>query len=243
MKNLFDIKGKTIIVTGSNRGNGQAIAQGLCDSGAKVIRVDREFSSQIGATDFICDLSSRQQLGDLIISIKAIYSNIDGLVNNAGISCSSQNPYEDLESYQNTMAVNLDAPFILTSAIIPLMKDKGGSIVNITSLGSVLGFPGNPSYQISKAGLAQFTRAIARDWAHCNIRANNICPGYIKTDMTKKSYGDIELNQERLRRMMLKRWGDASDLVGAAIFLLSSASSYITGIDIPIDGGWTVNGL
>ena len=243
MKNLFNIEGKTIVVTGANRGNGLAIAKGLVDAGASVIRVDQVFNAEIGAADIVCDLSSRQELRVLISTIKAKYSYIDGLVNNAGVSFGSKNPYDDIDLYEKTIAVNLSAPFVLTSALIPLMSTSGGSIVNITSLGSLLGFPDNPAYQISKAGLAQFTRAIARDWAKNNIRANNICPGYIITDMTKKSFDDPILNKERVSRMMFDHWGESRDLVGAVVFLLSNASSYVTGIDIPVDGGWLANGL
>ena len=243
MKNLFNIKGKTIVITGSNRGNGLAVAEGILDAGANVIRVDQMFNTEIGAHDIICNLSSRKELDVLISDIKKKYRYIDGLVNNAGVSLSSKNPYDDIDLYDKTLAVNLRAPFVLTSGLIPLMSTNGGSIVNVTSLGSLLGFPGNPAYQISKAGLAQFTRAIARDWAKSKIRANNICPGYIKTEMTKKSFDDPILNKERVNRMMIDRWGEPSDLIGVIVFLLSNASSYVTGIDIPVDGGWLSNGL
>ncbi len=124
------------------------------------------------------------------------------------------------------------------------MASKGsGSIVNITSLGSELAFPDNPSYQMSKAGLKQLSKSIARDWGAKGIRANNICPGYMKTSMTEKSFNSPELKAARSERMILPRWGEPEDLVGAAIFLLSKASSYITGSDIYVDGGWVAKGL
>ncbi len=118
-----------------------------------------------------------------------------------------------------------------------------GSIVNITSLGAKLGFPNNPSYQMTKSALQQLTKAIAYDWSPKGIRINNICPGYIKTKMTEKSFNDEVLNKDRLDRMLIKRWGEPEDLVGPTVFLLSNASSYITGSDVVVDGGWLSGGL
>lgn len=123
------------------------------------------------------------------------------------------------------------------------MGPTGGSVINITSIGSYLGFPGNPAYIASKGGIRALTKALALDYASKKIRVNNIVPGYIHTPMAEKSYLDEKSNRERLDRMMIKRWGEAEDLVGAAIYLSSDASSYVTGIDLIIDGGWTAKGL
>ena len=123
-----------------------------------------------------------------------------------------------------------------------MANQKAGSIVNITSLGAELAFPKQSRYQISKAGLRQLTKAIARDWGEIGIRANNICPGYINTAMTAKSFADEDLNEQRKNNTLMKRWGESTDLVGPTIFLISEASSYITGTDIYVDGGWTANG-
>ena len=105
------------------------------------------------------------------------------------------------------------------------------------------GFPGNPAYVASKGGVRALTKALALDYASKNIRVNNIVPGYVCTAMTEKSYLDEKLYSERLDRMMIQRWGKAEDLAGAAIYLASEASSYVTGIDLIIDGGWTAKGL
>jgi gluconate 5-dehydrogenase len=120
---------------------------------------------------------------------------------------------------------------------------NGGSIINITSIGSVQGFPGNPGYVASKGGLRMLSKSLAIDFSKDNIRVNNIAPGYILTDMTKDSQTDPVLYQERLDRMIIQRWGRTEDIVGAAIYLASNASSYVTGIDLIIDGGWTAKGL
>ena len=131
----------------------------------------------------------------------------------------------------------------MCAVVGPIMaKNKSGSIINITSLGAELGFPNNPSYQMSKAGLRQLTKALARDWGEFGIRANNIYPGYIKTAMTTKSFNDRKLNNQRSDNTLLKRWGEPEDLIGPALFLVSDASSYMTGTDIYVDGGWTANG-
>jgi len=119
----------------------------------------------------------------------------------------------------------------------------GGSIINITSLNAELAFPGNPAYMASKGALRQLTRSAAYDLAPYGIRANNIAPGYIKTAMTEKSYNNQQLYEARQSRTILGRWGTPGDLAGAAIFLASNASSYITGQDLYVDGGWNIKGL
>lgn len=239
----FDVSGRVVIVTGSNRGNGFAIAQGLHVAGATVIRLDKGFDSEIGTYDIEFDLLRRGDISELLQNIYDKFGRIDGLVNNAGVSVASTVPYNDIEAYETTLSVNLHAAFAMCSAVCPLMASRQtGSIVNITSLGAELAFPANPSYQISKSGLRQLTKAIARDWGQQGIRANNICPGYIRTAMTEKSFADHSMKNERTQRTLMKRWGEPDDLVGPVVFLISNASGYITGSDIYVDGGWTANG-
>ena len=124
------------------------------------------------------------------------------------------------------------------------MKDQGGgSIINITSIGAELGFPNNPAYIAAKGALKQLTRSLALDLGSFGIRVNNIGPGYFRTDMTKGSWNDPQLEEDRIRRTILGRWGEPDDLAGAAIFLASEASRYITGQDLYVDGGWLAKGL
>ena len=239
----FNVNDKVVIITGSNRGNGFAIASGLVSSGAKVIRIDVSFDSELSSYDIEFDLSNIHKIDLLIKRIYKKFGRIDALVNNAGISIPSRNPYPDQDTFEKTLLINLKSAFMLCSSVCPLMKKQNqGSIVNITSLGSKLGFPSNPSYQVSKAGLRQLTKAIARDWGQYGVRANNICPGYIKTKMTEKSFENKVLFQQRKDQTLIKRWGNPLDLVGPTIFLISEASSYITGTDLYVDGGWTANG-
>ena len=238
---MFDLKDKVIIVTGSNRGNGLAISNGLKNARAKVIGIDLKFDTQ-NTDNYEFDLLNTKLIKDLILDIYKKNGSIDGLVNNAGVSIESSSPYADKETYNKTLDINLNAAFELSSNVLPIMAENGsGSIVNITSLGAELGFANNPSYQISKAGLRQMTRALAKDWGLSGIRVNNICPGYIKTSMTQKSFDDPELYEVRRNKSVLGRWGNSEDLVGPSIFLLSDASSFITASDIYVDGGWTAN--
>ena len=140
------------------------------------------------------------------------------------------------------MNTNLLGSYYCCDSVAAFMKSES-SIINITSIGANLGFPNNPGYQASKGGLAALTRALAYDLAEKNIRYNSIVPGYIRTEMTQESYNDDRLKKERENRMLLKRWGECRDLVGAAIYLASRSSSYVTGSEILIDGGWSIKGL
>jgi NAD(P)-dependent dehydrogenase (short-subunit alcohol dehydrogenase family) len=124
-----------------------------------------------------------------------------------------------------------------------LKKAGNSSVINVTSINSVRGFPGNPGYVAAKAGLSGLTRALATDFAADGIRVNALAPGYIATAMTTTSFNDPAMHEERRRHTMLGRWGNPDDMVGAAIFLASAASAYMTGQEIFVDGGWTAKGL
>lgn len=242
---LFSLLEKTILVTGASRGNGLAICKGLTDHGASVIGLDKAPNDDAGFPIFEVDLTNRDKTSALLKQLILEFGSIHGLVNNAGVSLASDDPYNDADVYEKTLSINLNAVFHLSSLFCAhtTKSRSGGSIINITSLGAEQGFPDNPSYQISKAGVKQMTKAFACDWGGKGIRVNNICPGYIKTSMTEGSFNDPILNQQRRGRTMLNRWGESSDLIGAAVFLLSDASSYITGSTIYVDGGWTSKGF
>ena len=241
--NHFDVYDRVVIVTGSNRGIGYAVANGLKEQNARVIRIGRTFDSSLDTDDRTLDLHNHSEIRATIENIASEYGRIDALVNNAGISVSSDSPYSDIESFDMTLSINLTAAFLLCGAVCPIMASQSrGSIINITSIGAELGFPNNPAYQVSKAGLRQLTKAIARDWGSSGVRANNICPGYIRTGMTENSYLDETLNSQRLEQTLLKSWGEPTDLVGPTIFLISDASKYMTGSDLYVDAGWTANG-
>jgi len=247
MDGIFNIKSKVVVVTGSGRGNGKAIADGFLKRGSLVCGIDIHFEELEKEYENYFKISfNLEELDKIPELVKIIYNRhrrIDVLINNAGISLSGENPYNE-ELLEKTLTVNLKAPYILSYHVAKVMsKKKAGSIINITSLGASLGFPDNPSYQVSKSALWQLTKALAIDFGKYNIRVNNICPGYILTSMTKKSYENKRLYKERLKRIILNRWGTPNDLVGACIFLASDASAYITGIELVVDGGWQAKGL
>jgi NAD(P)-dependent dehydrogenase (short-subunit alcohol dehydrogenase family) len=225
---LFSLKNKVIIVTGALGGNGSAISDGLENYGAAVIRADLPKT----------DVTKEEDINKLVSNL----DKVDGLVNCAGITRGNDIfEYVD-EDWENTYKVNLKAPYLLSRLVAQKMKNNGGgSIINITSLNSELGFPNNPAYVAFKGGLKQLTKSLAVDLGKYNIRVNNLGPGYIKTNMTKLGW---ENNRKKIEeRTILGRWGEPKDLVGASTFLLSEASSYITGQDIYVDGGYLAKGL
>jgi NAD(P)-dependent dehydrogenase (short-subunit alcohol dehydrogenase family) len=142
------------------------------------------------------------------------------------------------------LATDLTGVYATILAAYPLLKAAGSSsIINITSINSVRGFPGNPGYVAAKAGLAGLTRALAVDYASDGVRVNALAPGYVATDMTATSFADPAMHEDRRRHTALGRWGNPDDMVGAAVFLASAASGYMTGQELFVDGGWTTKGL
>jgi NAD(P)-dependent dehydrogenase (short-subunit alcohol dehydrogenase family) len=240
---MFSLDGRTAVVTGGSRGIGQAIAKGLHDAGARVLSLARTMASdnEVPRTirQQVCDVSD---IGAFEVIIQDFLANdsLDILINAAGIT----RPGGSLADFDETIAVNLRAPYFASSIAANLMAhDRGGSIINVTSLAAWRGYPNNPAYVAAKGGLSQLTRALAFDLGSRGIRVNNLVPGYIMTEMTRKSWSDPVIRSERERHTMLGRWGRPEDLVGAAVFLSSRASSYITGQDIVVDGGWLAKGL
>jgi len=240
MKNFFFKK--NVIITGGNSGSGLSISKAFLDLGSNVIRIDKKFDAKIGSSDLIFNLEKYEKINVLINKIKKKFKKVDVLVNNAGITIPSKDSWKNYEIYHKTLAVNLHAPFYLISKIVSIMSGNS-SIIQITSLGSRLGFKNNPSYQISKAALAQLTRCAAVDFKSKKIRFNNICPGYIKTNMTKKSYKSKKRRELIVNRTISNRFGETGDIVNAVIFLASSNSSYINGVTLDVDGGYQVVGV
>ena len=248
---LFSVKDKVVIVTGASRGIGRAVAEAFLDHGSRVVFVARspDMVERVRqqpmerALAIRCDVAvpgAAEQIRDATVSK---FGRIDVLINNAAIALLEGDPYAE-ETWDRTLNVNLRSVFLLSRDLIPVMKQQGGgSVINITSVAALLGFPGNPSYQAAKGGLRQLTKAMARDYAQDNIRVNNICPGYVRTAMTAASWADPAKRAARSSRSMMDRWAEPEDLVGPCIFLASEASAYITGCDLPVDGGWTAKGI
>lgn len=247
LDSLFSIAEKKCIVTGASRGIGYAIARGFASAGATVLGIGRsELADEEKGQNFEyqqCDIVDRFQVEALISAFAEKHGAIDIIVNAAGITAPLVDGVFDAESFSKTIATNLSAVNLISNLALNALKKNGGSIINVSSIASVQGFPGNPAYVASKGGLSALSRAMAVDFAKFNIRVNNLVPGYILTSMTRKSYEDEVKNLQRIQRTLLGRWGNVNDLVGAAIFLASPSASYITGSDIVVDGGWLVKGL
>jgi len=249
---LFSLEGKVALVTGASRGIGAALADGLAGAGASVVGVARSSAPRAPFRHPVryvaADLAAG--LDAAVAEIVAEHGRIDVLVNAAGVSVSAA-PGEALAAFDATLDINLRAAYAACLAVAPHMAVKGaaqgegggGSIINVTSINSLVGFPGNPGYVAAKGGLRLLTKALAVDLGPRGVRVNALAPGYIHTDMTAASFADPERHAARARHTCLGRWGEVEDLVGAAIFLASDASRYMTGQDLVIDGGWTAKGL
>ena len=240
----FSLEGKTAVVTGASRGIGAAIASGLQTSGAKVFGISRTGTAPSHVAALKCDLADDAAIQSIFDNLSKAGERLDILVNAAGITIPPSGTASELQRFRDTVAVDLSGVYATILAAYPLLKQAGGgSIINVTSINSVRGFPGNPGYVAAKAGLAGLTRALAADYARDGIRVNALAPGYVATAMTAGSFADPAMHEDRRRHTMLGRWGNPEDLAGAAIFLASPASAYVTGQELFVDGGWTAKGL
>ncbi len=233
------------IVTGAAAGNGLAIACKLRGARHFVVALDRLPIPHVAADRALTgDVLDRELMTAAFDHACVVADGVVFLINNAGITRPGL-PQPD-EAWDSTLAVNLTAPFQWArefSIRVEEGKIREGGIVFIGSLATQLGFPGNPAYQASKSGVLGLTRAFAYDLGSKGIRVNCVSPGYIATAMTERSYNDPAMNAARRRHMLLGRWGQPEDVANAVGFLCSPESGYITGINLPVDGGWTACGL
>ena len=250
MENLFSIEGKVIIVTGAGRGIGYELATNLAKYSAIIYSLDKKFTKKIpknlssNIIQIKCDITDYKKIKQVFKKIFVKEKRIDVLINNAGVSFASQkkNQLYSEKDWAETINVNLTGSFYCSKEVIRYMlKQKNGSIINMTSINAELGFPRNPAYNASKGGLKMLGKAFAKDWSKFGIRVNNIGPGYIKTEMTSKRFANKKTRLERQNQTLLGRWGEPDDLIGPCIFLASDASKYMTGQDLYIDGGWITN--
>lgn len=246
----FKLDGKVALVTGASSGIGQAIAIGLAEAGADVachcrklgnadetlaaIQKTGRRGNQVAGD--LADKTVPQQLAD---ETTAQFGRIDVLINNAGMIRRSPAVDFSEEDWQAVIDVNLSSVFRLSQIVGRMMiEGGGGKIVNIASLLSFQGGITVPAYTASKSGLAGLTKALANEWAKHNVNVNAIAPGYIATKNTAALRADETRNRQILERIPAGRWGEPRDLAGAAIFLASSASDYLHGHILTVDGGW-----
>ena len=249
MGNPFNLAGKVALVTGGNTGIGQGIALALADAGADIASVARRPSDDtVGkvlakgrkAISIQADLMSMEPIGRIIEEAEKGLGPIDILINNAGIIRRNDAVDFTEQDWDDVMNVNLKSVFFLSQAVVKTMiaGKRGGKIVNTASMLSYQGGIRVPSYTASKSGVAGLTKLMANEWAKHGINANAIAPGYFATDNTQALQDDPVRNKEILGRIPAGRWGDPSDIGGAAVFLSSAASDYVQGITLPVDGGW-----
>jgi 2-deoxy-D-gluconate 3-dehydrogenase len=248
LKEWFNLKGKTALVTGARTGIGQAIAIGLACAGAKVLLVGHRDNmqeteqkiEQLGGSykTFLIDLSKVREIQGKCEDILESHQ-VDILVNNAGIIRREPAISHSLENWQAAMDTNLNAVFAMCQQLAkPMIEREGGKIINIASLLSFQGGITVPGYTASKHAVAGLTKALANEWAGSGVQVNAIAPGYIETNNTEALRNNEERNNSILGRIPAGRWGSPEDLVGAAVFLASDASNYVNGHVLIVDGGW-----
>jgi 2-deoxy-D-gluconate 3-dehydrogenase len=249
--NLFDLKGKTALVTGGNGGIGLGMARGLAQAGARVAIAGRDKSKNAaalkdlpGAIALEADLADEKSCRALVDDAAQRLGRLDILVNNAGINVRKQPQDYKIEEWKLVLDTNLTSAFVASQAAYPHMnRAGGGKIVNIGSMMSIFGASFTTPYAASKGGIVQMTRALATAWARENIQVNAVLPGWIDTALTRNARKEVQgLHERVLARTPAGRWGAPEDLAGIAVFLCSKASDFVTGTAIPVDGGYSVQG-
>jgi gluconate 5-dehydrogenase len=252
-RNLFDLSGKVAIVTGGARGLGEAIGCALANHGAATVLCDIDQDAAAATARRIaeqregnsiralaCDVRDQQQVEACVGKVVEQYGRIDVLVNNAGIHRRVDPTDYSREDIDAVFAVNLLGSFQMAAAVGKVMiGQRSGSMINISALGGgLVGLGrGGSVYGITKGGIIALTRDLAAEWGKHSIRVNALAPGWIRTPMTMALQQNERRSAKVLERVPLRRWGEASDVAGAAVFLASDASTYVTGHTIPIDGG------
>jgi 2-deoxy-D-gluconate 3-dehydrogenase len=244
----FSLANRTALVTGANTGLGQALAIALAGAGADIAAVGRtpptataERVAALGRRLAFVDADLREPRAHAIVAeTLRSFGSLDILVNNAGIIRRSDALELDEHDWDEVMTVNLKSVFFLSQAFARHVVERAGrgKIINIASMLSFQGGVRVASYTASKSGLAGLTRMLANEWAPRGINVNAIAPGYFVTDNTSALRADAKRNAEILARIPAGRWGEPDDLAGAAVFLASSASDYVHGVILPVDGGW-----
>jgi 2-deoxy-D-gluconate 3-dehydrogenase len=249
---VFDLKGKVAIVTGGNGGIGLGMARGLAGAGARVIVAARNEQKSNGAVEELrrlgseaiaitVDVTDERSVEALITEAVRRCGRLDILLNNAGTNVRKPVHEMALQEWRHVMDTNLTSAFLCSkAAYAPMKSGGGGKIINTGSMLSIFGAPFAPAYGASKGGIVQLTKSMATAWAGDNIQVNAVLPGWIDTELTRGARQQIPgLNERVLARTPAGRWGNIADLAGVAVFLASSASDFITGVAIPVDGGYS----
>lgn len=251
-QNLFDLTGKVAVVTGGNGGIGLGIAMGLAGAGANIVIAARSVEKTAQALEDIralgveahgitVDVTQEPAIQRMITSTIDHMGRLDILVNNSGIAVRAQPQELTASQWDSVVDVNLRAAFLASKEAYPQMvKAGGGKVINVGSMYSIFGSDWGAPYAASKGGLVQLTKSLAVAWAKDNIQVNAVLPGWIVTDLTR-GIQDADPNRydNISRRIPTGRWGEPSELAGAAVFLASTASGYVTGATLAVDGGYS----
>jgi len=249
----FSLEGRVSVVTGAGTGIGKGIATAMAESGARVVLAGRTRDRLEEAAEEIegfggealvleADISKRDDREALVAGVLDTWNQIDILVNNAGVNV--RTPPEDYREadWDQVVDTNLKGTFFLTQRVARhMIERKYGKIILIASLAAITGIPHIPAYTAAKGGIASMTYQLAIDWARYNINVNSICPGYIRTPLTRP-VEESERGTYILNRVPAGRWGEPEDIAGTAVFLASPASDFLTGQLIVVDGGWMAGG-
>lgn len=255
MTALFDLHGRVALVTGGNGGIGLGLARGLTRCGASIMVAGRnaeknaaavaELNALDGPADsVVADITDPKAIEAMVEATVERFGRLDILVNNAGINIRKRPEEFSLAEWREVIDTNLTSAMLASQAAYPHLKASGhGRIINNGSMLSIFGLPFTAAYGASKGGVVQLTKSLAVAWAKDGITVNCILPGWINTDLTRRAREQVTtLHDNVLARTPIGRWGDPKDFEGIAGFLASDAAAFITGVAIPVDGGFSVNG-
>jgi NAD(P)-dependent dehydrogenase (short-subunit alcohol dehydrogenase family) len=239
------LKGRRILITGAASGMGRGIAELFCAEGAKLALLDRngdgvgKVASSLGASGYQCDVSSKAEVQKSVGDALQALGGLDGIVNAAGILQTKSIEELESENFQQMLGVNLLGPFnIIKSGLQALQQAQRATVVNIASVSAYMPMPGSSGYSATKAGLVMLTKCLALELGP-RIRCNTVCPGVIRTEMTRYLWENPEHSQRAADRTALKRLGDPEDVAKAALYLSTEESSFATGTEIVLDGGFS----
>lgn len=248
MANLskFDLTGKRAIVTGACSGLGRGMAQGLMDAGATVAVIDFnknavEIAESFGAKGYFGDVTDFEGIKDVFDQVVADLGGLDILINCAGMTIKEDSANMDMNNWRRLMALNLDSVMYLSKLAAGVMiPQRYGKILNMASMTSYFGVPYSVAYSSSKGAVMQLTKSLAGEWAQYGIRVNALAPGYMDTPLCSGiTKGEDQTRFRQIsERIPVGRWGRPEDLQGAAVFLCSDASEYVSGAILPVDGGY-----
>ena len=255
MNKMFDLTGRVALVTGGNGGIGLGMATGLAKAGATVMVAGRNAAKNDAAVEGLralgakaesiaVDVTDPASITAMVEETAKRLGRLDILVNNAGTNIRNRPETYKLEDWHSIINTNLTSGMLASQAAYPYLKAHGcGRVINNGSMLSIFGLPLHVAYGASKGGVVQMTKSTAVAWAADGITVNVILPGWIDTDLTRKARQDMAgLNDNVLARTPSKRWGAPGDFEGVAAFLASDAAAFITGVAIPVDGGYSVQG-